>query len=428
MNTAAVLERQSAQTVDGKFPLLQRLGASAQCAVYLTELPEQPSQKAVIKLIAADGQDAEAFISRLEAIAQLSHPHLLRIFHVGRCEIYSSPHIYVVMEYADEDLSQILPSRPLTPTETEEMLRAVIDGLAFLHEKGFVHGHLKPSNIMAVNDRLKISCDGIEPVGEQDNRSEELGPYDAPEIGVEPVSVAADVWSLGVTVVAALNQHPLAWDRIAKTPPTVPDSIAEPFQRIVQDCLRLGPGERCTLEQIKARLDPAPAAASVPIRKSRTKPLIVAQITLIAIVALMWFVAHRGSTAKRPQARARQQNAAAVTPATPPSVAKNPQNGIVKGDVAERVMPNVSRNARDTIEGKIRVNVAVEVDNSGAVSAATLERSGPSKYFARMALESSRQWKFQPAQVNGKPVPSKWILRYRFGRSETEVSPSETSP
>ena len=426
MNTAAVLETQSAQMVDGKFPLLQKLGSSTHSEVYLTELPEERSQKAVIKLMAADDQHADRFIARLEAVAKLSHPHLLRIFHVGRCEISSSPRIYVVMEYADEDLSQILPSRPLNPTETEEMLCAVIDGLGFLHEKGFVHGHLKPSNIMAVSDRLKISSDGILPVGEQEFRSEELGLYDAPEIGSEPVSTAADIWSLGVTLAAALSQHPPVWDRVAKTPPAVSDSIPEPFHHIVQDCLRLDPGARCTLEQIKPRLEPAPLSA--PLRKSRTAPLIVAQIVLIAILALMWFVAHRGSTAKKSQPRAKQESAAVATSATATPVEPDRQAGIVKGAVTERVMPNVSRNARNTIEGKIRVNVAVDVDDTGAVSGANLARSGPSKYFAHMALESARQWKFQPAQVNGKPVPSKWMIRYRFGRSETEVSPSQTSP
>ncbi|HXY01982.1 MAG TPA: TonB family protein [Terriglobales bacterium] len=425
MNTAAVLERQSAQIVDGKFPLLQKLGGSAHSEVYLTELPEQRSQKAVIKLIPADGQNAERFISRLHSIAQLSHPHLLRIFHVGRCEINSSPRMYVVMEYADEDLSQILPSRPLTPPETEEMLRAAVDVLAFLHEKGLVHRHLKPSNIMAVGDRLKISSDGIQPVGELDHPSGELGPYDAPEIGSEPVAQPADVWSLGVTLIAALNQHPPVWDRIAKTPPAFSDSIPQPFHQIIQECLRLDPGERCTLEQIKGRLEPAPA--SIPVRKSRSGPLIIAQIALIAIVALMWFVAHRGPKTRTLPKPANPEATAVESTAAAPFANKR-QSGIVKGVVAERVMPNVSRNARNTIEGKIRVNVAVEVDDTGAVSAAKLERSGPSKYFARMALESARQWKFQPAQVDGTPVRSKWILRYRFGRTETEVSPSQTSP
>ncbi|MBV8052423.1 MAG: TonB family protein [Acidobacteriaceae bacterium] len=426
MNTAAVLERQSARMVDAKFPLLQKLGSSGHSEVYLTELPDQESQKAVIKVFPGDGENGERLLARLEAVAKLSHPHLLRIFHVGCCEINSNPRVYVVMEFADEDLSQILPSRPLTPTEAEEMLRAAADVLAFLHQKGFVHGHLKPSNIMAVTDRLKISSDGIQAVGEQDYRSDELGPYDAPEVVSETLSVAADVWSLGITVVAALNQHPPAWDRVTKTPPAVPDSIPEPFHQIVQECLRLDPAERCTLEQIKALLEPAPAAA--PVRKSRTKPLVLAQLALIVILALMWFVAHRGSTAKTSQARAKQESTVVAAPATPPPVVKNPRTGIVKSSVAERVMPNVSHTARNTIERKIRVNVALEVDDSGSVSAAKLERSGPSKYFARLALESARQWKFEPAQVDGQPVPSKWILRYRFGRSETEVSPSQTSP
>jgi len=429
MNTAAVLETQSGIMVDGKFPLLQKLGSSAHSEIYLTELPDQRSQKTVIKLFATD--NTERLISRLEAVAQLSHPHLLRIFHVGRCEVNSKPRVYVVMEYADEDLSQILPSRPLTPAETEEMLRAAVDVLAFLHEKGFVHRHLKPSNILAVSDRLKISSDGIQPAGEPDDRFEELGVYDAPETGSEPISVAADVWSLGITLVAALNQQPPVWDRVAKTPPAISDSIPEPFQQIIQECLRFDPGERCTLAQIKARLEPAPTPN--PFKKSRTGPLVLAQVALIAIVALMWFVGHRGSSAKKSQTPAKQGTTAVVArPAseadTQQPVANNPRGGVVQGAVVDRIMPNVSRNARNTIEGKIHVNVGVEVDAAGAVSAATLERSGPSKYFARMALESARQWKFQPAQVNGKPVPSKWILRYRFGRSETEVSPSETAP
>jgi serine/threonine protein kinase len=59
------------------------------------------------------------------------------------------------MEYAEENLSTILSSRPLIPTETHEMLDPMLDALAYLHTQGFVHGHIKPSNIMAVNERLK---------------------------------------------------------------------------------------------------------------------------------------------------------------------------------------------------------------------------------------------------------------------------------
>jgi TonB family protein len=89
----------------------------------------------------------------------------------------------------------------------------------------------------------------------------------------------------------------------------------------------------------------------------------------------------------------------------------------------KQVLPQVPFSARQTIHGKVRVKVQVAVDPSGNVSSAKLVVPGPSRYFARLALESSQQWKFQPAGVDGQPAPSHWLLEYRFGRSSTEVTP-----
>ena len=72
--------------------------------------------------------------------------------------------LYVVMEYAEENLSEILPQRPLSSAEARDMLPPVLDALAYLHGKGFVQGRLKPSNIMAVADQVKLSSDGLRPL------------------------------------------------------------------------------------------------------------------------------------------------------------------------------------------------------------------------------------------------------------------------
>jgi protein TonB len=100
----------------------------------------------------------------------------------------------------------------------------------------------------------------------------------------------------------------------------------------------------------------------------------------------------------------------------------------VKGAVAQQVLPRVSSSARDTIEGKIKVRVRVEVDPAGNVTEARLESAGPSKYFARLSLEAARGWKFTPAQVGGQAVASEWTLRFGFRRTDTEVVPTQTSP
>jgi len=424
MSTAVAMETWKGQVIDGKFPLLERLGGSAGSDVFLTELPEHAAQKAAIKLIPANGRDVERTISRWQDIAQICQPSLVRIFHVGRCSISSVPLLYAVMEYAEEDLSQVLPSRPLTPAETGDMLGGILDVLEFIHKNGFVHGRLKPSNIMAVEDHLKISSDTLQKAGEHSDHSVETGPYDAPELDSGELSPAADIWSVGVTLVAALSQKPPAWDRSGKTEPVIAESIPGPFQQIAQQCLRLDPSQRCTLGEIKARLQPAPVAVK---RDSRTGALIGAQVALLALLAAFWLVGHRGP-AKAPPMSARHENHPAASAAPAPAPEANVQTGTVKGEVAERVMPNVSQAARDTIQGKIRVTVRVDVDNAGRVSEATLERAGPSKYFARQALTAARAWKFQPPQVDGKAVPSKWTIQFRFGRAGTEAIPAETAP
>ncbi len=133
--------------------------------VYLTEPQGPRSQKCVIKLVPADTGDAEAYIAGWAGITTLSHPHLMRLLHTGRCQIDATGLLYAVTEYAEEVLSEIIPERPLTPREANEMLVPVLDALFYLHGKGFVHGHLKPSKIMAVDNQVKLSGDRLEITG-----------------------------------------------------------------------------------------------------------------------------------------------------------------------------------------------------------------------------------------------------------------------
>ena len=91
-------------------------------------------------------------------------------------------------------------------------------------------------------------------------------------------------------------------------------------------------------------------------------------------------------------------------------------------------MPAVSQSARNTIQGKVKVRVRVQVDTSGNMVSAVLDSPGPSKYFARLALDSAQGWKFTPAQAHGQFVASEWILLFAFSRTDTEVVPRQTSP
>jgi TonB family protein len=88
--------------------------------------------------------------------------------------------------------------------------------------------------------------------------------------------------------------------------------------------------------------------------------------------------------------------------------------------VVNRDVPDVSRSASNTIHGTLRVVVRVSVDSSGAVTNAEYATHGPSAYFARIALESARKWRFKAPQQNGRT----WLLHYRFRRDGVEVTPN----
>ena len=80
------------------------------------------------------------------------------------------------------------------------------------------------------------------------------------------------------------------------------------------------------------------------------------------------------------------------------------------------------------IDGVIKVTVRVTVDSAGNVGEASLEGPGPSRYFARLAIEAARKWKFDSAADGG---PRAWLLRFEFSRNGVSAramaGPTKTS-
>jgi TonB family protein len=91
-------------------------------------------------------------------------------------------------------------------------------------------------------------------------------------------------------------------------------------------------------------------------------------------------------------------------------------------------MPRLSPGAQNTIRGTIRIVVKVDVDATGNVTQARLQTAGPSKYFARLALDAARGWKFKPVLANGQAVASEWAVRFGLSRHGIEGSAERTRP
>jgi len=433
MATSEVWKSREGRIIDGKFLLRQWLGGSDHSAVFLTERGAR-AEKAAIKLIAAGSVNPEHQLAQWHAAAQLSDPNLIRIFESGHCQMDGAALLYVVMEHADEDLSQILPQRPLEAKEVGDMLPPLLSALSYLHGKGFIHGRIRPSNVLAAGDQLKLSTDQAIPLSSTTEKKRG-DVYDAPEVAAGHLSPASDVWSLGITLVVSLTQTVPRENSNGE--PEVPPSIPQPFAGIVRDCLHLAPKQRCTIPEIMHRLKPV--AGSIAVDKEtepeHPKPArrgLIAGSAIVAalVIASVFFYSHRENTSSSQAAPASSQAQSESQPPPAPSasaaaapVSEQPAHSDSPGSVSKQILPDISAGARKTIRGRIKIVARVEVDPTGKVTRARLTTPGPSNYFARLTLNAAEHWQFAPPEIDGQPTSSAWALRFSLTRRGTEVSP-----
>jgi TonB family protein len=436
MTETEIWSKWESQVVNGVFALRRFLGRSNHSVVFLTDCKAQKLSSAAIKIIPADPARPETQLSRWRMAAALSHPHLIRLLEAGRCKLGGHPFLFVVTEYAEQNLAQILPHRALTADEIREMLIPALDALAFLHRQNLVHGQLQPPNFLVVNDQLKLASDTIRAAGE-----------------TAGVDAASDVLELGATIVEALTQIRPALDDLAQVP-SLPPTLSPGFADAVRRCLSPEPGNRPTVAELRAQIDAAGARAAdvpppqapapsvpesllpqppvsappvsappaptpppaVPRRPTaipkRQAPWLIPAVAVGLVLVALWagsrvLRTHGGAVRSSADQAASQQ--AASPPATPAStVAPAPASPVLHEEI-----PAVSRSARESIRGEIKVAVRVTVDRAGNVVAENLEVRGSSRYFARAATEAAKKWKFVPADQNAR----EWLVKFEFSRS-----------
>jgi hypothetical protein len=453
MTETEIWTKWESQVVNGIFPLRRFLGRSNHSVVFLTECRARSLGSAAIKIIPADTARAEGQLSRWHLAASLSHPHLIRVLESGRCKLGGHPFLFVVTEYAEQNLAQILPHRALTVDEVREMLTPALDALAFLHRQNLVQGQLKAPNFLVVNDQLKLASDTIREAGD-----------------AAGVDLAGDMRALGATIVEALTQtrpELQARPEGLSLPATLSPELADAVRR----CLSPEPGNRPTVSELRNLIDPAPEATppapaaevaapqvvasqvpatqvhlelQVPLPEVSARPASTspAAATLaptptppppavprrpasmpyprwlvpVAAVGLVLLLVWGGGRMLRPHDSARPVAAPIASqqsfaPAPAPSPAPVQSAG---SPVLHEEFPAISHSTRESIHGQIKVAVSVTVDRAGNVVAENLEVHGSSKYFARLASDAARKWKFVPADSQSA---REWLVQFEFSRS-----------
>ena len=436
------------QVVNGIFPLRRFLGGTNHSAVFLTEYKAANLADAAIKFVPADA--AQTDLVQWGAAATLTHPHLIRIFDAGRCQIRGRGFLFVVMEYAEQTLAEVLAKRALSPGEVREMLVPTLDALAFLHRNHLVHGRLKPSNILVVNDQLKLASDTIRPTGNSTSGVGRTSAYDPPELKHGVIATPADVWGLGMTLVEALTQRAPAWPEERSETASLVANFPAPLGETARRCLNPTPANRPTVLELETQYKSAPRArapaatpqpprpaprAANPPRRSANGYLLLVAIAAVLVIAFVWMGSHSSSPSQAPLeppavpvAAVPEPGASAAaepaelppevaTPVSPSPVQSSPP-AATSPAVLHQVIPDVPPAAGNRIRSSIKVTVRVLVDPTGEVVGQLLESPGASRYFARLAGDAAAEWKFAPADTRDSRV---WLLRFEFTRDGATV-------
>jgi TonB family protein len=82
-----------------------------------------------------------------------------------------------------------------------------------------------------------------------------------------------------------------------------------------------------------------------------------------------------------------------------------------------QVVPIVPGHLKPLLTRAIVVEVKLSVDAEGRVTnAEAAAGGGVLAHLGRVSQDAARQWRFQPATLNGKPVPSVHVVQFKFGK------------
>jgi hypothetical protein len=225
--------------VDGRYRLLAHRGSGRLGTIYEAR-DEQTSMAGAERHVAVQLLDGSLIASRrftgefesgVNSLQALAHPNLVGLLDAGR----DDGRFFIVMELQDSaSLRFVLNDAGKLPLEeTTAVVRAVGDALRYLHAKSFVHGNVKPENVLVTFDYEVRLLDVVPPewpaavTGEPDPRDDVYGlaclayemlsgrhPYNAntPEealrAGLEPAPVALLSASQWRALAAALELQP----------------------------------------------------------------------------------------------------------------------------------------------------------------------------------------------------------------------------
>jgi|KBSSwiStaDraftv2_1062776.scaffolds.fasta_scaffold20693_3 non-specific serine/threonine protein kinase len=284
----------------GHYRIERRLGEGGMGVVFAAR--DQRLERAVaLKLVRTELHDPQLlarFWREARAAAALNHPGICQVYEIGEAE---GGRPFIVMELLEgQPLAERIMTKPLPPGEVARIGIGVLEALAALHGRGFVHRDVKPSNVFLLSDgRVKLLDFGLVHSGNNNNTIAQHGltmtgtvmgspGYMAPEqIRGETVDLRADLFSLAATLAEAATGRPAfpgkssvdVMHAVLHSRPTLPAGSRDmdTLGRVLMRSLAKNPSERHTdADGMAAELRPLlPSGVTQPITQQQVARLAV---------------------------------------------------------------------------------------------------------------------------------------------------------
>jgi serine/threonine protein kinase len=201
-----------------KYEVLERLGEGNYGIVFLAR-HQEVKREVAIKVLSG----AKAAFSELQqemwVQGRLSHPNIVSVIDFTAADEKGQ----LILEYVENSLQKILAEcasrrKPVTVQFALQVIKGCMEGLAYAHDNGIVHGDIKPGNILIDNnDNPKLSDFGLARLmGTGAKYKEGSARWAAPEVlkrwrkdKVWACDYQSDLFSLGVVAYLLLSgRHP----------------------------------------------------------------------------------------------------------------------------------------------------------------------------------------------------------------------------
>jgi eukaryotic-like serine/threonine-protein kinase len=254
-----------AGTTVGRFVISKRLGAGGMGQVYGAE-DSTLKRSVAIKRMAPQANSTDADRKRLLKEAQrasaLNHPNIGAMYDV----VEHAGELWLVMEYVEGETLRHRLARPISSDEFFTIATQCCEGLQAAHEKGIIHGDIKPENIMlTAGNRVKILDFGVARRAWNSNPTDATKSmetmtatggtpaYMAPEVLLQrPDDGRSDIFSLGLVFYEMLggeqpfqsNSLATTIARIVHTEPPSLKNVPGPLAGVISRALAKDPNLR----------------------------------------------------------------------------------------------------------------------------------------------------------------------------------------